>query len=138
MSFARSATHSIHEIASGILHHHKSRSDEPCSEEKHQEEKDFVAHYAEQHEILAPEEVQQDPRNKDLGRSSRGLNVHDFNLIRTLGTGMRSLLYRQCGVSGGAMLTRNRDLREGMACEPGETSRGGQRQSICAEGTAES
>ncbi|KAH7390264.1 camp-dependent protein kinase A [Cadophora sp. MPI-SDFR-AT-0126] len=87
MAFARSATHSIHEIASGILHHHKSRSDEPCSEEKHQEEKDFVAHFAEQHDILAPEEVQQDPRNKDLGRSSRGLNVHDFNLIRTLGTG---------------------------------------------------
>jgi len=87
MAFARSATHSIHEIASGILHHHKSRGDEKCSQETHDEERAFVAHFQERENSLAPEEVQQDPRNKDLGRSSRGLNVHDFELVMTLGTG---------------------------------------------------
>ncbi|KAL2062392.1 hypothetical protein VTL71DRAFT_6658 [Oculimacula yallundae] len=86
MSFARSATHSIHEMASGIIHHHKSKS-EPCSEEDHEKEKAFVAQFAERTNTLPPEEVQQDPRNKDLGRKSRGLTVHDFELVRTLGTG---------------------------------------------------
>ncbi|CZS98138.1 related to cAMP-dependent protein kinase catalytic subunit [Rhynchosporium agropyri] len=83
---SRSATHSIHEIASGLIHHHKSRQ-EPCSQEDHDKEKAFVAQFAERRNTLPPEEVQQDPRNKDLGRQSRGLNVKDFELVRTLGTG---------------------------------------------------
>jgi hypothetical protein len=48
-----------------------------------------VAHFAEnqQQHPLAPEEIQQDSRNKELGHSSKGLSVKDFNLVRTLGTG---------------------------------------------------
>ena len=52
-----------------------------------EQEKQFVAHFSEQHDPLPPEEVSQAPRNKDLGRSSRALTVHDFELVRTLGTG---------------------------------------------------
>lgn len=52
-----------------------------------EQEKQFVAHFSDQHEPLPPEEVQQDPRNKELGRSSRALSVKDFELVRTLGTG---------------------------------------------------
>jgi protein kinase A len=53
-----------------------------------QAEKDFVAHFAEQTRTLAPEEIAKDPRNKELGHSSRCLSVKDFELIRTLGTGV--------------------------------------------------
>jgi protein kinase A len=52
-----------------------------------EEDKQFIARFSEQQEPLPPEEVQQDPRNKELGRSSRGLSVKDFELVRTLGTG---------------------------------------------------
>ncbi len=52
-----------------------------------EQEKQFVAHFSEQQHPLPPEEVQQHPRNKDLGRSSRALSIHDFELVRTLGTG---------------------------------------------------
>lgn len=52
-----------------------------------EQEKQFVAHFSEQHDPLPPEEVSQAPRNKELGRSSRALTVHDFELVRTLGTG---------------------------------------------------
>ena len=53
-----------------------------------QEEKDFVAHFAEQTQTLPPEEIAKDPRNKELGHSSRCLSVKDFELVRTLGTGV--------------------------------------------------
>ncbi|TVY13381.1 cAMP-dependent protein kinase catalytic subunit [Lachnellula arida] len=52
-----------------------------------QQDKDFIAHFAASQHTLPPEEIQQDPRNKELGRSSKGLCVRDFELVRTLGTG---------------------------------------------------
>ena len=58
-----------------------------ASPETVEKEKQFIAQFAEQQHPLPPEEVQQDPRNKELGRSSKGLSVEDFELVRTLGTG---------------------------------------------------
>lgn len=58
-----------------------------ASPETIEQEKHFIAEFAEQQHPLPPEEVQQDPRNKELGKSSRGLSVEDFELVRTLGTG---------------------------------------------------
>jgi hypothetical protein len=52
-----------------------------------QQEKDFVAHFSDQQHVLPPDEVLQDPRNMDLGHSSKSLSVRDFELVRTLGTG---------------------------------------------------
>ncbi|ESZ98360.1 cAMP-dependent protein kinase catalytic subunit [Sclerotinia borealis F-4128] len=51
------------------------------------EERQFVAHFSQEQHILPPEEIQQNPRNKELGASSRSLSVRDFELVRTLGTG---------------------------------------------------
>jgi len=64
-----------------------SSSNPMASAETIEQEKHFIAEFAEQQHPLPPEEVQQDPRNKELGRSSRGLSVEDFELVRTLGTG---------------------------------------------------
>lgn len=55
-----------------------------------QQEKEFVAHYADQTRSLRTEEIQEDRRNKELGHSSKSLSVEDFELVRTLGTGMSS------------------------------------------------
>ena len=74
-----------HTVAS-LLHHHSSKDDtspEVISEEKH-----FVAQFADgPHGHLSADEIKDDPQNKQLGGSSRGLSVHDFILIKTLGTG---------------------------------------------------
>ena len=38
--------------------------------------------------ILPPQEIAQDPQNKALGKSSSALRIQDFDLVKTLGTGM--------------------------------------------------
>ncbi|KAB8296079.1 hypothetical protein EYC80_008884 [Monilinia laxa] len=51
------------------------------------EERQFVAHFSQEQHIVPPEEIQQNPRNKELGGTSKSLTARDFDLIRTLGTG---------------------------------------------------
>jgi protein kinase A len=78
------------EMATAVLHSHHGSSATSSNDnmaETAEHDKQFVAHFDQQHP-LPPSEVQQDPRNKELGRSSKGLSVHDFELVRTLGTGM--------------------------------------------------
>jgi len=57
------------------------------SPEEIEQEKQFVAQFSEQQHPLPPHEIQQHPRNKELGGSSKGLSIRDFELVRTLGTG---------------------------------------------------
>jgi len=60
-----------------------------------QYEKDVVTKQADaskSKEVLSPEEISKHPDEKQVGRSSRSLKVTDFELMRTLGTGMLSLL----------------------------------------------
>jgi protein kinase A len=93
MNFAKSASH-MHQMASAVLHHEKSVTHEMASPETIEHEKQFVAHFAEnqQEHPLAPDEIMQNSRNKELGHSSKGLSVRDFDLVRTLGTGTCLLL----------------------------------------------
>jgi len=106
--------------ASGLLHSHPKPTAAEMAATT-QQDKDFVAHFSEQQHTLPPDEILQDPRNKDLGRSSKGLGVRDFKLVRTLGTGM--LNSRLMGVWdwGGLAdtLAIHRDLCAGVACEAG-------------------
>jgi protein kinase A len=85
----------IKKMAAGLLHHHHS-SHYPSPSSSHaslvtpesiKQERQFVARFSDQKCVLPPDEIQQDPRNKELGRSSKSLTVRDFELVRTLGTG---------------------------------------------------
>lgn len=63
-----------------------------------QEEKNFViANYevAAGHETLPPEQIAQDAWNKQLGCSSQQLRIEDFELMKTLGTGMSGSCVRK-------------------------------------------
>ena len=71
-----------------------------ASGETVEQEKHFVAEFAEPHNSLPPDEVQQDPRNKALGKSSKGLSVKDFDLVRTLGTGACCVCCLLVGIAG--------------------------------------
>jgi protein kinase A len=90
----------IKKMAAGLLHHHSyhsthhtstssssTNSSSVSSEAIKQQEKQFIAKFSEQPIVLPPDKIQQDPRNKELGGSSKGLSVRDFELVRTLGTG---------------------------------------------------
>jgi protein kinase A len=77
----------LHKIQDHIPGGNSSSSDPMASAETIEQEKQFIAEFAEQEHPLPPEEVQQDPRNKELGKSSKGLGIDDFELVRTLGTG---------------------------------------------------
>lgn len=55
-----------------------------------QYEKDAILKHADSKnkEVLSPDQITQDPEHKKLGLSSDHLKVTDFELMRTLGTGM--------------------------------------------------
>lgn len=87
----------IKKMAAGLLHHHHSSHHASPSSSSHtslvtpesiKQERQFVARFCEQKCVLPPDEIQQNPRNKELGGSSKGLTVRDFELVRTLGTGV--------------------------------------------------
>jgi len=62
------------------------------TEEKHEKEDrgipDAIADYKAITRPLSPHSIAQDTRKKNLGKASPGLQVKDFELIKTLGTGM--------------------------------------------------
>jgi hypothetical protein len=73
-----------------ISHHNsyaRSASHPISPGQTRQDEKNFIAHYEERQEIVAPEKIEHDSVNKKLGFSSRKLKVTDFELMKTLGTG---------------------------------------------------
>ena len=91
--------------------------DPMASPETIEQEKHFIADFAKQQHPLPPEEVQQDPRNKELGKSLRGLSLEDFELVRTLGTGVC------CVIAGGGLhADLNRDFCSSVAGEIGSSS----------------
>ena len=106
---AQGALHNVH------LPRHSSQATMSPTERKSiaEQEKQFVAHFSEQHEPLPPEEVCQAPRNKELGRSSRALTIQDFELVRTLGTGA---YYSYFSFVMSAMLGAIEGLRRLDAC----------------------
>lgn len=79
-----------HNMAAAVFHHGSQSTPALTPEQMAQaaeQEKEFIAHFSDVQRPLAPGEIQQAPRNKELGRSSKGLSVRDFELVRTLGTG---------------------------------------------------
>jgi protein kinase A len=104
----------IKKMAAGLLHHHHGpgqQQNQPQQQQPQQQhrssststspspassfarsdtalqERQFVAKFSDQQKVLPPDQIQQDPRNKELGCSSKSLTVRDFVLVRTLGTG---------------------------------------------------
>ena len=76
--------------------HHLFRSnssnsvfDKPIDEEQRQKEKDFIACFeCNNGDPLPPNEIAENPRNKEVGFPSKQLRVGDFELIKTIGTGI--------------------------------------------------
>jgi hypothetical protein len=89
-------------------------------------EKQFVAQFSEQqHDVLPPEQIQQNPSNKALGGSSKGLNVDDFELVKTLGTGALFFLrvgQEEIGIQECALIILgDRDICKSMASKAEES-----------------
>ena len=53
-----------------------------------QKEKRFIADFNENTRPLPPEQITEDPRHKQLGTPSRHLQLKDFDLLKTIGTGL--------------------------------------------------
>lgn len=60
--------------------------------ESREEEKAFIAQFDNDPRSLSPRLIAEDPKNKKLGMSSKTLRLQDFELLKTVGTGMS---YRQ-------------------------------------------
>lgn len=56
-----------------------------------QKEKRFIAGFSNDARPLPPEKIAEDPRHKQLGTSSRHLQLKDFDLLKTIGTGLLSI-----------------------------------------------
>jgi len=68
----------------------KSSTPPPRNEEQEEKERQFVAQFSERKEPLPPSEIAQDPTNKLLGGFSSQLRLDDFELLKTLGTGIHT------------------------------------------------
>lgn len=66
--------------------------DRPIDEEQRQKERHFISCFECNSAPLSPREIEDDPRNKELGFASKQLRVGDFQLIKTIGTGMHRLM----------------------------------------------
>ena len=62
-------------------------SEKPIDEEQKRKEKDFIACYECSGPTLTPDQIADNPRNKEVGCASKQLRVGDFELIKTIGTG---------------------------------------------------
>ena len=63
-------------------------SESPVDEEGRQKERHFIECYECNSLVLTPEQIDDAPKNKEVGASSKQLRVGDFELIKTIGTGM--------------------------------------------------
>jgi protein kinase A len=112
----------IKKMAAGLLHHHHTSpppSGTPATSPTAEQEKHFIAQYSELQRVLPPDQIQGDQRNKALGSSSKGLTLRDFELVRTLGTGVFSSLSRLDGeiwVWGRPIGRRGEEMAFGTAC----------------------
>lgn len=101
------------------------RSVPHSSEEKQhpkQKEKRFIANFKDSNGSPLPvEKIAEDPKHKQLGHPSRHLQLKDFDLLKTIGTGLQ--LSPQ---NHGLELTKNyrRDFRARMASSTGQPIQG--------------
>lgn len=76
--------HSMRSSHNDDPHHHYSQQ-----MAQREQEKNHLAAWEAEKQTLEPDVVAQDPAKKRVGHSSRHLRCEDFELIKTLGTGMR-------------------------------------------------
>lgn len=64
-------------------------------------------------DVLSPDDISKPPEEKQVGRSSKHLKVTDFDLMRTLGTGMLiPSLFDRSGILLTTLLSRQVPLHE--------------------------
>lgn len=128
------ATAAMHRLISHGLGEHKSHDNadakpnaQPESNEvdmaDREDEKQFIANWEEEKRPLKPEEIEQDPEHKRLGHSSSSLRVEDFNLVKTLGTGMDTHVwarhYGRLRSRRQGLIWCTRHIRSSLACATG-------------------
>lgn len=80
----------------GAAHHDSSNSSSAPPPAAHDQERKRISELHDKTQPMSPEDVHMDPENKHVGHSTRNLSLDDFELITTLGTGMRGL-FALCG-----------------------------------------
>jgi hypothetical protein len=134
-------------LFSSIHHHHSSRSSTNSSRKPEkresaddykkgkEDEKHFIASWeaGSQKTPLSPVEVAKDPALKQVGSSTKHLQVNDFKFLKTLGTGAQELIGPRMNV---AHLSA-RYIREGILGQVIKSSRWGWRDCVRTEGFEE-
>ena len=96
-----------------VLHHDSHGHIDPAECQK---EKDFVSDFSAVERPISPAHIAEDPRNKQLGVQSQNLRVQDFELIKTLGTGLSALSSgRLLDAARKKLRSYTRHIREGLA-----------------------
>ena len=97
------------------------------NDEEEQREKQFIADFEDNKAPLSPKQIAKDPRNKRLGASSRQLRLEDFELLKTLGTGMA--MFTHLWTTEGCFVLMYyiyyRDFRARMVVSPGKAHQRG-------------
>lgn len=106
----------------------------PRDQSAREQEKRFIVHWEEEQRPLEPDEITEDLNQKRLGQSSSSLRPEDFKFMKTLGTGMKPRPKRRSR----RLRSTLRHLRTSMAGETSKAKEHRRRQSLCAQGSAQS
>ena len=113
-------------------------SETPVDEEGRQKERHFIECYECNSLHLTPEQVDETPKNKEVGASSKQLRVGDFELIKTIGTGTISLYRGFLSIVNASLISCNRNIRSSLArTVVGLLQRQGPTKSLRLENTSE-
>lgn len=68
------------------------KSDSHVDSAAHEQQKKSISQWDDNRRPLSPDQIAQDPSQKEIGHSSKNLRFDDFELIKTLGTGTAASL----------------------------------------------
>ena len=110
----------------------------PVDQAQRQKEKDFLCCYECNQAPLSPHQISDAPHNKEVGTASKNLRVGDFELIKTIGTGVthyRPLAVNLC-LCYMKLMQAIRHLCKGVAHLSGRFAQG-RPESLCIENPAQ-
>jgi len=113
----------------------ESRSEASANNRAREEEKSRLLAWEAQKQPLEYNEILVEPNSKPVGHSSKVLRREDFDLVKTLGTGMRLQSDRRLQAAYANHKRPHRHICKSLARELGDAEEGGCRKGLCSQDT---
>lgn len=111
----------------------ESRSEASANNRAREEEKNRLLAWEAHKQPLEYDQILVEPNSKPVGHSSKVLRREDFDLVKTLGTGMRLRTDYDQRIAFADYECPHRHICKSLARELGHVEEGGCRQGLCSQ-----